>query len=251
MASPLTSLKPNRRVQQLSQATFPAFIASCPTVIVHLGPRSSPSEFLGEVIQHFAADRGDQVAFGSLDTLTIFYDPWALRFVGKLFSAPLRAAPAGYYLFVAGTALAFHPEVVSSTSHQDLWILGLAGIVSLAVQSPLPLSTVGGGISQRNAKAVIAYFEEAMKPRAAPKPPVDWGKIFSAAPKQDDPYKELGIHATATDDEVHKAYRMQAKMTHPDQVAHLSPEIQKFVNDRFVAVKAAYDKIVAMRRKTP
>ncbi len=251
MASPLATMARERRADQLSQATFAAFVASRPLVIVHLGPGSSAGSFLSGVIQHFSAEHGGKVGFGSLDTFTLLYDPWALKYVGSIFTVTPQTAPAGYYLFLDGKARAFHPGLVSSSSNEikaDLLALGVAGLLSLAFQSPIPLAATGG-ISQRHAKAVIAYFEGAMKPPVAPNPPIDWGAFLAAAaPKEDDPYKRLGITATATDEEVEQAYKAHAKLTHPDQVAHLAPEIQRFANDQFVAVKAAYDKIRATRR---
>lgn len=51
-----------------------------------------------------------------------------------------------------------------------------------------------------------------------------------------DPYKTLGIHKTATQDEIKKAYRKLAKDLHPD----LHPD-DAAKQERFKAVSAAYD----------
>jgi len=56
-------------------------------------------------------------------------------------------------------------------------------------------------------------------------------------------YKVLGIEPFATNDDVKKAYRNMAKKFHPDKVSHLGAEFQKFAEEKFKAVKEAYDTI--------
>lgn len=69
------------------------------------------------------------------------------------------------------------------------------------------------------------------------------------APSAEDPYVMLGITASATDDEVKSAYRNQIKLNHPDKVAHLSPALQAFAQAQTIAVKNAYEAILAMRNR--
>ncbi len=59
----------------------------------------------------------------------------------------------------------------------------------------------------------------------------------------DDAYKVLGVPASATDDEVRKAYKKMAMKNHPDKVATLGPEIQKAAEEKFKAIQDAYEKI--------
>ncbi|MBC8455861.1 TerB family tellurite resistance protein [bacterium] len=56
-------------------------------------------------------------------------------------------------------------------------------------------------------------------------------------------YKVLEIEPSVTNDEVKKAYRNMAKKFHPDKVSHLGAEFQKFAEEKFKALKDAYDSI--------
>jgi DnaJ like chaperone protein len=63
-------------------------------------------------------------------------------------------------------------------------------------------------------------------------------------------YKEVGgaytmleIDASASDDEVKKAYKRMAVRYHPDKVAALGEEIQKGATEKFQSILAAYEQI--------
>ena len=60
---------------------------------------------------------------------------------------------------------------------------------------------------------------------------------------KDGPYKVLGVTNQASDDEIRKAYRSLVVKYHPDKVSHLGEEFVKIAEEKFVAVKAAYDEI--------
>lgn len=60
-------------------------------------------------------------------------------------------------------------------------------------------------------------------------------------------YKILEIPATATDEEVKKAYRKMAVKFHPDKVAALGEEVQKAANERFQQVQQSYENIKKQR----
>lgn len=64
-----------------------------------------------------------------------------------------------------------------------------------------------------------------------------------------DPYKILGVSATATDDEVHDAYRRRALSYHPDQIqsAGLAVEFTQFATKQMARINDAYERIVEMR----
>lgn len=60
-------------------------------------------------------------------------------------------------------------------------------------------------------------------------------------------YKILEIEASATDDEVKKAYRKMAVKYHPDKVAHLGDELQNQAKEKFQKVQQAYEDIKKKR----
>lgn len=59
----------------------------------------------------------------------------------------------------------------------------------------------------------------------------------------DSDYKVLGIDASATDEEVKKAYRQMAIKFHPDKVAQMGEEFQKGAKEKFQKIQDAYDAI--------
>jgi DnaJ like chaperone protein len=60
-------------------------------------------------------------------------------------------------------------------------------------------------------------------------------------------YEILEIPASATDDEVKKAYRRMAMKFHPDKVAQLGEDVQKAANEKFKKVQEAYEIIQKKR----
>ena len=60
-------------------------------------------------------------------------------------------------------------------------------------------------------------------------------------------YQILEIPATATDDEVKKAFRCLAMKFHPDKVAQLGEEVQKAAGEKFKKVQEAYETIQGQR----
>ena len=63
----------------------------------------------------------------------------------------------------------------------------------------------------------------------------------------DSDYKILGIEASATDDEVKKAYRQMAIKFHPDKVASMGEEYEKGAKEKFQKIQEAYDAIKKSR----
>jgi DnaJ like chaperone protein len=63
----------------------------------------------------------------------------------------------------------------------------------------------------------------------------------------DSDYAVLGVDASATDDEVKKAYRKMAIKFHPDKVASMGEEFQKGANDKFQTIQDSYDAIKKRR----
>jgi len=60
-----------------------------------------------------------------------------------------------------------------------------------------------------------------------------------------DPYKVLGVSPNASDDEVKKAYREQARKYHPDSY-HDNP-LADLAQEKMKAINEAYDQIMRMR----
>jgi DnaJ-domain-containing protein 1 len=58
-----------------------------------------------------------------------------------------------------------------------------------------------------------------------------------------DPYEVLGVLKTASQEEIHAAYRKQASMYHPDKVAHLGLELQKVAEWKMQEINKAYEQI--------
>jgi curved DNA-binding protein CbpA len=65
------------------------------------------------------------------------------------------------------------------------------------------------------------------------------------APVARDPYEVLGVKASASDDEVHAAYRRLVKLQHPDHNGG-SPESAR----RFEEVQGAYARVRSMREQS-
>ncbi|MFT5859020.1 MAG: DnaJ like chaperone protein [Flavobacteriaceae bacterium] len=63
----------------------------------------------------------------------------------------------------------------------------------------------------------------------------------------DSDYAVLGIDASATDDEVKKAYRKMAVKFHPDKVAAMGDEFQKGAKEKFQTIQDSYDAIKKRR----
>ena len=63
----------------------------------------------------------------------------------------------------------------------------------------------------------------------------------------DSAYKILGIDASASDEEVKKAYREMAKKNHPDLVSNLGDEVRKSAEKKFQEINAAYETIKKQR----
>ncbi|MBQ2377316.1 MAG: TerB family tellurite resistance protein [Clostridia bacterium] len=66
-------------------------------------------------------------------------------------------------------------------------------------------------------------------------------------PSNDSNYRIMEIDASATNEEVKKAYRKMAMKYHPDKVATLGKDVQKAAEEKFKAVNQAYEAICKER----
>ena len=60
-------------------------------------------------------------------------------------------------------------------------------------------------------------------------------------------YKVLGIDATASDEEIKKAYRKMAIVFHPDKVAQMGEEYQKGAKEKFQQIQDSYENLKKKR----
>ncbi len=71
----------------------------------------------------------------------------------------------------------------------------------------------------------------------------DWFRIG----KRENPYRELGLTADASDAEIDQAYRRLISQYHPDKMAGAAPELRAEAERRASAINAAYDRIRTLR----
>jgi hypothetical protein len=57
------------------------------------------------------------------------------------------------------------------------------------------------------------------------------------------PYEVLGIHVSASKEEIRIAYRKMATLYHPDKVAHLAPEFREMADRKMKEINSAYGSI--------
>lgn len=72
----------------------------------------------------------------------------------------------------------------------------------------------------------------------------DWFRLG-----KDNPYRELGLTAEATDAEVDLAYRRLMSQYHPDKLTGAAPELREQAEKKARALNAAYDRIKALRKR--
>jgi DnaJ like chaperone protein len=63
-----------------------------------------------------------------------------------------------------------------------------------------------------------------------------------------DPYTVLGVDASASPQEIKKAYRSLVSKYHPDKVAHLGDEFRQMAEKRFKEIQQAYQEIRDSRK---
>jgi DnaJ like chaperone protein len=70
------------------------------------------------------------------------------------------------------------------------------------------------------------------------------------SPSAKDPYHILEVNRSASNDEIKRAYRLQASRYHPDKVAHLGEEFQSLAKEKFQDIQWAYEKLMKERERS-
>lgn len=63
------------------------------------------------------------------------------------------------------------------------------------------------------------------------------------APPPEDPYTILGVARGASSEQIRAAFQQKIRQYHPDQVAHLGPELRQLAEQRAKHITAAYNQL--------
>lgn len=77
-------------------------------------------------------------------------------------------------------------------------------------------------------------------------PPPPW-PAPPTPPGEAEAFAILGLPAGSSGEEIDRAFRERALGCHPDKAAHLDEEIQRLAAEKFLRLRAAYDRL----RKVP
>ncbi len=64
-----------------------------------------------------------------------------------------------------------------------------------------------------------------------------------ASESSSDPHEILGIDSSASEEEIHAAYKARMHEYHPDKVAHLGEELQKVAHRKAIEIQQAYKQL--------
>ena len=62
------------------------------------------------------------------------------------------------------------------------------------------------------------------------------------------PFEILGISSVSSIEEIKEAYHFQIKKNHPDQLSHMSMDIQKFAEEKIKIINAAFEEIKDIKK---
>jgi DnaJ like chaperone protein len=104
------------------------------------------------------------------------------------------------------------------------------------------LATIGRylGISQVDFNSIRAMFGFSSGGGSSSGRPQPRANLTAA-------YQILEIQASASDDELKKAYRKMAKKHHPDRVASLGEDLKRNAKEKFQKIQEAYEQIKTSR----
>ncbi len=76
-----------------------------------------------------------------------------------------------------------------------------------------------------------------------------WLRTSNTESDVDRAYQTLTVDSSASTEAIDQAYRRLMAQYHPDKVAGAAEEIRKLAEDRASAINAAYDTVMAARRR--
>lgn len=245
-------------VKRVEPDAIGSFLHATPYALLRL-ERAGPIELHRGVAEFFDAAWPRLFSFGTLERRQLREPSW-LEQVFRTQLGPLRGGVRdGYYLFERGVVVGHHRGVVSTgvgyegvdLERQRARVVrhGFAGVGAAAevVEAARQICVYFDDIVTRKLGAKDegegSYTRESRESshRAAPPRPPE------APPAEEDPYAVLSVDPSATDEELKAAFKQQMKLNHPDKVAHLSPALQKFAQQRTIAIQKAYERILRLR----
>lgn len=214
------------RITSINREELLTFLRAHKNAVVLLGtsPRGS---FLLPVAHKLASLYG-AVACAYLRLPDLADRAWALQHMAEaLRGHRVRAARRGYYLFIEGRAVAFHPGLYDPTLARELD--RMERLIQAARQDDAV--RLFQRVARLAAQAVLSCFD-------AP--------LFEAnpdAPCRTNPYLVLGVRRGADPAEIRTAYRRLLRENHPDLVAQRAqgePEAIEEAQRRTQSIVLAY-----------
>lgn len=101
-------------------------------------------------------------------------------------------------------------------------------------------------LNEANLKRIIATYEAYHKMRAEQKEPEVRKRVDLSLEYK----RTLGVPENASFEEIKSAYKKLVKLHHPDVFADASEAEKKLAEDQFIQIRHAYEKLMAMYKKT-
>lgn len=233
----------HHQVHRLGHGTFDTFVNSQLYVLVRV-KKAGGGAFNNHVLAYFANEYRADVSFGEVVLDDGPAGTWLMKRLPSSLLGQVKGmdrvlmelgTPAeGYYLFVRGTAVAYHCGTTKRSDDDGEALVAVT--LSLLFWSPAPASSTVERRQQRHAKAVIAHFERAIQQEAQ--------ESSDQEQRQRSPYQILGVTPGASRDEIKKEHRRLVVQYHPDKVQHMGPELRELAAKKTTELNAALDEIL-------
>lgn len=221
----------------LNAAQLVTFLANWPRVVLLLGT-STPQNFLQPVALHFGGPVRARAGLCYYNIKSAADQAWILPLIDAVLPtdgpAP-RAVCRGYYLFVRGTALAYHPGLYDP--RLDARAQRAEDLLRAATADPVDAAAARQQLHELACEAaslVIHRFEDVLTGNTS-QPDVP---VVTA-----DPYAVLGIDKSATRPEIKAAYHARMREYHPDRVSGMDATTREAAHRRAQEIIAAYQTL--------